>query len=130
REALESLPAFIAALGIERPVLVGHSDGGSIALIFAGAFPDVPRAVAVMAPHDFAEDETLAGIRVARGTSGQAPAKISPMLPPSLPPPRRRHHGRAAGAARTGHRPPPAGAHRSRACSPRGPAPAGGSRSG
>lgn len=66
REALESLPAFIAALGIERPVLVGHSDGGSIALIFAGAFPDVPRAIAVMAPHEFVEEETLAGIRVAR----------------------------------------------------------------
>ena len=55
REAEEALPAFLAALGIERPVLVGHSDGGSIALLFAGAFPAVPLGVAVMAPHEFVE---------------------------------------------------------------------------
>lgn len=66
REAEEALPAFLAALGIERPVLVGHSDGGSIALLFAGAFPAVPLGVAVMAPHEFVEEEALAGIRAAR----------------------------------------------------------------
>lgn len=60
------LPAFLDALGIERPVLVGHSDGGSIALIFAGAFPQRPLGVAVMAPHEFVEDITLAGISAAR----------------------------------------------------------------
>ena len=60
------LPALIAALGIERPLLIGHSDGGSIALIFAGAYPAVPVAVAVMAPHEFVEEVTLAGIREAR----------------------------------------------------------------
>lgn len=66
REAEEMLPALIAALGIERPLLIGHSDGGSIALIFAGAYPAVPVAVAVMAPHEFVEEVTLAGIREAR----------------------------------------------------------------
>lgn len=66
REGEEMLPALLAALGIERPLLIGHSDGGSIALIFAGAFPDVPLGVAVMAPHEFVEDVTLAGIRDAR----------------------------------------------------------------
>ena len=66
REAEESLPALIAALHIERPLLVGHSDGGSIALIFAGAFPDVPLGIAVLAPHEFVEEVTLAGIRAAR----------------------------------------------------------------
>lgn len=66
REAEEALPALLAALGIERPILIGHSDGGSIALIFAGSFPDVPLAVAVMAPHEFVEEVTLAGIRAAR----------------------------------------------------------------
>ncbi len=60
------LPAFLAVLGITRPVLVGHSDGGSIALICAGAHPEVPLAIAVMAPHEFVEEETLAGIRVAK----------------------------------------------------------------
>lgn len=66
REATEALPALLAALKIERPVLIGHSDGGSIALIFAGTFPALPRAVAVMAPHEFVEMETLAGIRAAK----------------------------------------------------------------
>lgn len=66
REAEEMLPALIAALGIDRPLLIGHSDGGSIALIFAGAYPDVPVGVAVMAPHEFVEAVTLAGIREAR----------------------------------------------------------------
>ncbi len=68
REALEALPEFLAALEIERPLLVGHSDGGSIALIYAGAFPERPLGVAVMAPHEFVEAETLAGIRAARET--------------------------------------------------------------
>jgi len=66
REAEEALPALLAELKIERPLLIGHSDGGSIALIFAGAFPEVPRGIAVLAPHEFVEAETLAGIRDAR----------------------------------------------------------------
>ena len=66
REGEEMLPALLEALKIERPILIGHSDGGSIALIFAGAFPEVPLGVAVMAPHEFVEAETLAGIRTAR----------------------------------------------------------------
>ncbi len=66
QEAEGTLPALVAALGINRPVLIGHSDGGSIALIFASAFPEVPLGVAVMAPHEFIEEETLAGIRAAR----------------------------------------------------------------
>ncbi|MBS1138740.1 MAG: Alpha/beta hydrolase fold protein [Proteobacteria bacterium] len=66
REGEEMLPALMDALKIERPILIGHSDGGSIALIFAGAFPEVPLGVAVMAPHEFVEEETLAGIRAAR----------------------------------------------------------------
>ena len=66
REAEEALPALLTELKIERPLLIGHSDGGSIALIFAGAFPGVPRGIAVLAPHEFVEEETLAGIREAR----------------------------------------------------------------
>ena len=68
REGEEMLPALLAALGIERPLMIGHSDGGSIALIFAGAFPEIPLAVAVMAPHEFVEEVTLAGIRAAKTT--------------------------------------------------------------
>ena len=66
REALEALPALLTALQIQRPLLVGHSDGGSIALIFAGAFPDQTCGVVVMAPHEFVEEETLAGILAAK----------------------------------------------------------------
>lgn len=66
REAREVLPAFLAALDIVRPVLVGHSDGGSIALIHAGSFPQAVAGLVVMAPHEFVEEETLAGIRTAR----------------------------------------------------------------
>ena len=65
-EGEEMLPDFLAALGVEKPLLVGHSDGGSIALIFAGAFPQAALGVAVMAPHEFVEAETLLGIRKAR----------------------------------------------------------------
>ncbi|MFV5214464.1 alpha/beta fold hydrolase [Azonexus caeni] len=66
REAQHILPALLAAMAVERPLLVGHSDGGSIALIFAGSFPERPVGVVVMAPHEFVEAETLAGIRAAR----------------------------------------------------------------
>jgi pimeloyl-ACP methyl ester carboxylesterase len=66
REAEASLPALLATLKVERPLLIGHSDGGSIALIFAGMFPEVPLAIAVIAPHEFVEEVTLAGIRNAR----------------------------------------------------------------
>ena len=47
-------------------MVIGHSDGGSIALIHAGAFPDVPAALVVMAPHEFIEEITLQGIAAAR----------------------------------------------------------------
>lgn len=66
REGEEILPALLAELQITRPILIGHSDGGSIALICAGKFPDLPAGVVVMAPHEFIEPETLAGIRAAR----------------------------------------------------------------
>ena len=67
REALDSLPALLQALRIERPVLVGHSDGASIALIHAGAGHAV-RAVAVMAPHVFVEPICVESIRQANET--------------------------------------------------------------
>ena len=64
REALEALPALLKALGVERPVLIGHSDGASIALIHAGAGHPV-RALALMAPHVFVEPVCLTSIREA-----------------------------------------------------------------
>lgn len=64
-EALQRLPALLAALDIEQPLLIGHSDGGSIALLYAAAWPDRVAGVVVLAPHEFVEEEALAGIRLA-----------------------------------------------------------------
>lgn len=65
QEALETLPELRAALGLERPVLVGHSDGGSIALIHAGESRWPVAGLVVMAPHEFVEPVTLDAIRAA-----------------------------------------------------------------
>lgn len=62
-EAIDLLPQLMQKLAIERPVLIGHSDGGSIALIFASAFPGRVSAVITEAAHVFVEDITLEGIR-------------------------------------------------------------------
>jgi pimeloyl-ACP methyl ester carboxylesterase len=64
-EALESLPEFLRALGIERPILIGHSDGASIALIYAGSGYPLG-GLAVMAPHVFVEDISIASIAAAK----------------------------------------------------------------
>jgi pimeloyl-ACP methyl ester carboxylesterase len=65
-EALEALPELLREHGIERPVLVGHSDGGSIALIHASRHP-VTKLV-LLAPHVFVEDLSVASIAEARET--------------------------------------------------------------
>lgn len=64
-EALQRLPRLLAALAIERPVLIGHSDGGSIALIYAAEMPDQVAGLVLLAPHEFVEDKALDGIRAA-----------------------------------------------------------------
>jgi pimeloyl-ACP methyl ester carboxylesterase len=60
-EALISLPELLKSLGVENPVLIGHSDGASIALIHAGAGYPV-RGVVAMAPHVFIEPLCLRSI--------------------------------------------------------------------
>lgn len=62
REGLQVLPAFIAALGLEAPILFGHSDGGSIALLCAGGSDVALTGIIVLAPHVLVEAVTLAGI--------------------------------------------------------------------
>ncbi len=55
-EGLRVLPALLAAAGIKRAILVGHSDGASIALIYAGGTPAVGLAGLILeAPHVFME---------------------------------------------------------------------------
>jgi pimeloyl-ACP methyl ester carboxylesterase len=63
-EALEVLPEVLRQLDAEEPLLVGHSDGGSIALIHAGAHPVA--GIALLAPHVVVEDVTVEEIREAR----------------------------------------------------------------
>ena len=61
-EALIALPALLNELRIESPILVGHSDGASIALIYAGSGKKV-RGVVAMAPHIFIEPICISSIR-------------------------------------------------------------------
>lgn len=65
-EALESLPRLLDELRIERPILVGHSDGASIALIHAGSGVRPVRGLILEAPHVFVEDLTVASIAKAK----------------------------------------------------------------
>jgi pimeloyl-ACP methyl ester carboxylesterase len=65
-EARAYLPALLRALGIDAlrdpPILFGHSDGATIALQYAAAFPDAAAAVIVLAPHLFVEPVARARI--------------------------------------------------------------------
>jgi pimeloyl-ACP methyl ester carboxylesterase len=63
-EARKALPELFEKLGIAQPVLFGHSDGASIALIYAASYPT--RAVIALAPHVFVEEIALEGIRAIR----------------------------------------------------------------
>jgi pimeloyl-ACP methyl ester carboxylesterase len=62
REALEVLPRLLDSFAIRRPVLFGHSDGASMAVIYAGSTGAAPAALIAEAPHVFVEDLTVASI--------------------------------------------------------------------
>ena len=61
-EGLQTLPALLDTLAIEKPILIGHSDGASIALIHAASGQRPVAAAVLMAPHVFVEPVTLASI--------------------------------------------------------------------
>jgi pimeloyl-ACP methyl ester carboxylesterase len=65
REAGIILPEFLKKLNIKNPILFGHSDGGSIALLHAAKFD--PLAIVCEAAHVLVEKETIAGIEKAVG---------------------------------------------------------------
>jgi pimeloyl-ACP methyl ester carboxylesterase len=76
-----ALATLLAALGIDRPMLIGHSDGASIAILYGGeALRPAPLAIVVEAPHVFVEDVSV--VTIARFKADQA--KIAPRL--------QRHH--------------------------------------
>jgi pimeloyl-ACP methyl ester carboxylesterase len=66
REALESLPALLDALAVSDPVLIGHSDGASIALLYAGMSGRPVTGLVLLAPHVFVEPESITGVADAR----------------------------------------------------------------
>jgi pimeloyl-ACP methyl ester carboxylesterase len=65
REAREVLPELLDKLGILDPLLVGHSDGASIALLYASTHPGM-KGLVVEAPHVFVEDISVASIAASR----------------------------------------------------------------
>jgi pimeloyl-ACP methyl ester carboxylesterase len=70
-QAHDVLPALLDALAIDdeqrrRMWLIGHSDGGSIALLYASAFPRMLRGTVVIAPHVFVEDISVSSIAQAK----------------------------------------------------------------
>ncbi|MEO8188013.1 MAG: alpha/beta fold hydrolase [Burkholderiaceae bacterium] len=71
-QAQEVLPAFLQAVGVDtatdRLWLIGHSDGASIALLYAAAAPDRVAGVIAMAPHVFVEDLSIESIARTRET--------------------------------------------------------------
>jgi pimeloyl-ACP methyl ester carboxylesterase len=66
-EALQNLGPIMDAAGIKRAILLGHSDGGSIAAIYAGGVPDFRlRGAILIAAHFFTEDIGIASIEAAK----------------------------------------------------------------
>jgi pimeloyl-ACP methyl ester carboxylesterase len=70
RQAHEVLPALLEALDIDavrdRPWLFGHSDGGSITLLYAAQFPEAIAGAIVLAPHILVEELSVASIAKAK----------------------------------------------------------------
>jgi pimeloyl-ACP methyl ester carboxylesterase len=64
REATQVLPRLLDAIGFKRGILLGHSDGATIAAFYAGSVQDHRvRALVLMAPHFFMEASNIAAIR-------------------------------------------------------------------
>jgi pimeloyl-ACP methyl ester carboxylesterase len=75
-EALEVLPRVLAAIGFTRGILLGHSDGASIATIYVGSVQDHRlRGLVLLAPHFFTEEMGLAEIRRARDEFAAGPLR-------------------------------------------------------
>ncbi|RST85979.1 alpha/beta hydrolase [Aquibium carbonis] len=78
-EAVDALPKVLDAIGFRSGVLVGHSDGASIAAIYGGSVQDHRvRGLVLMAPHFFTEKVGLASIETARAAyeTGELRARL------------------------------------------------------
>lgn len=65
-EGLKALPELLDKLKIDKPILFGHSDGASIAIIYAGGTQRPVSGLIVMAPHVMVEDLSIKSIRAAK----------------------------------------------------------------
>jgi pimeloyl-ACP methyl ester carboxylesterase len=75
-EACQVLPRVLDAVGFRRGLLVGHSDGASIAAIYAGSVQDHRvRGLALIAPHFFTEDMGIAEIARAKTSFETGPLR-------------------------------------------------------
>ena len=80
-EAREVLPRVLGGIGFRRGIILGHSDGASIATIYAGSVQDHRvRGIVLIAPHFFTEEMGLAEIRRARKSfdSGALRERLKP----------------------------------------------------
>jgi pimeloyl-ACP methyl ester carboxylesterase len=79
-EALQVLPALLDALEVRDPILFGHSDGASIALIHAADAGRSVRGAILLAPHIMVEELCLRSIAAARAqfTSSDLRARLAP----------------------------------------------------
>ncbi|MEP6548993.1 MAG: benzoate-CoA ligase family protein [Gammaproteobacteria bacterium] len=79
REGLDVLPEILACLSIRRPILFGHSDGASIAIIHEGLGPRGAAGIILCAPHVFVEEVTLRSIRAAKAAyeSTDLPSRLA-----------------------------------------------------
>jgi pimeloyl-ACP methyl ester carboxylesterase len=64
-EGMQVLPELLEKLAIREPVLIGHSDGGSIAMLYAGA-GNPTLGLVLLAPHVFVEEQSFRGIVAAK----------------------------------------------------------------
>ncbi|MDQ8730987.1 alpha/beta hydrolase [Bradyrhizobium sp. LHD-71] len=79
-EALEVLPKVLEQMGFRRGLLVGHSDGASIAAIYAGGIQDHRiRGLSLIAPHFIVEDVSVSSIAAIKANyeGGELRAKLS-----------------------------------------------------
>jgi len=74
------LPAILAAERVIDPILVGHSDGASIAIIAAGSGAVRPRGLVLIAPHVFVEDISVESIAKARDAFLEPSGSLRPKL--------------------------------------------------
>jgi pimeloyl-ACP methyl ester carboxylesterase len=75
-EALDVLPRVLEAIGFQRGILFGHSDGASIATIYAGSVQDHRvRGLVLLAPHFFTEEIGIAEIRRTREEYAAGPLR-------------------------------------------------------